>query len=84
MTTFVAYVRKEAGSDFGVDFPDAPGCVTAGRTLDEALIMARSALSSHRALLAELGERLPDASSMEALANDPRGADAFKVLIQIL
>ena len=68
MTTFVAYVRKEAGSDFGVDFPDVPGCVTAGQTLDEAPIMARSALSSHLALLAELGEVLPNESTSSGSA----------------
>ena len=31
MTTCIALLRKEATSDYGVDFPDFPGCVTAGR-----------------------------------------------------
>jgi predicted RNase H-like HicB family nuclease len=33
MTAYIALIRKEPDSDFGVDFPDFPGCVTAGRTL---------------------------------------------------
>ena len=33
---YVAYLHKDRDSDFGVSFPDFPGCVTAGRTLEEA------------------------------------------------
>lgn len=28
---YVALIHKEEGSDFGVSFPDFPGCITAGR-----------------------------------------------------
>ena len=37
---FVALIRKEDGSDYGVEFPDFPGCVTAGSDLDEAAVSA--------------------------------------------
>ena len=33
---YIAYLHKDRDSDFGVSFPDFPGCVTAGKTLDEA------------------------------------------------
>ena len=46
MTAYTALLRKEPNSDFGVDFPDFPGCVTAGRTLDEARRMAGDSLSA--------------------------------------
>jgi len=36
MANYIALLQKEEDSDFGVSFPDFPGCVTAGRTLDEA------------------------------------------------
>jgi predicted RNase H-like HicB family nuclease len=45
---YIAIVHKEADSDFGVSFPDFPGCITAGRTLDEAKDMAAEALTGHR------------------------------------
>src|SRR5947208_491608 len=36
MTAYIALARKEHASDFGVDFPDFPGCVTAAQTLERA------------------------------------------------
>jgi predicted RNase H-like HicB family nuclease len=41
MPGYIALIRKDADSDFGVDFPDFPGCVSAGATLDEARRMAQ-------------------------------------------
>jgi predicted RNase H-like HicB family nuclease len=37
---YIAYLHKDRDSDFGVSFPDFPGCVTAGKTLDEARRLA--------------------------------------------
>jgi HicB-like antitoxin of HicAB toxin-antitoxin system len=34
---FVAFVHKETDSRYGVSFPDLPGCISAGESLDEAL-----------------------------------------------
>ena len=33
---YIALVHKDPDSDFGVSFPDFPGLVTAGRTLEPA------------------------------------------------
>ncbi len=33
----VAYIRKDADNGHGVEFPNPPGRVTAGRTLDEPI-----------------------------------------------
>ena len=35
MANYIAIVHKEAKSDFGVSFPDFPGCITAGKNIDE-------------------------------------------------
>jgi predicted RNase H-like HicB family nuclease len=40
MASYIAVLHKDADSDYGVDFPDFPGCVTAGETLEEARKMA--------------------------------------------
>lgn len=45
MTAYIALLRKDPGSDYGVDFPDFPGCVTAGKTLEDARRMAAEALA---------------------------------------
>ena len=78
---YIAYLHKDKGSDYGVSFPDFPGCVTAGRTLEEARKLAVEALTLHLAGMAEDGDALPEASTLDALAKDPamRGAVAFLV-----
>jgi predicted RNase H-like HicB family nuclease len=78
---YIAYLHKGRKSDFGVSFPDFPGCVTAGKTLEEARRMAVEALSLHIEGMMEDGEAIPQASTLDALAADPamKGAVAFLV-----
>jgi predicted RNase H-like HicB family nuclease len=59
MATYIALLRKDETSDDGVNFPDFPGCVTAGGTLDEARRMAAEALDLHVAGLLEDREAVP-------------------------
>ena len=54
MAAYIVLLRKEDTSDFGVDFPDIPGCVTAGSTLEEARHMAVEALTFHIEGMAEM------------------------------
>ncbi len=78
---YIAYLHKDGKSDYGVSFPDFPGCITAGSTLEEARRMAAEALSFHIAGMQKDGERLPSASTLDDLRNDPamKGAVAFLV-----
>jgi predicted RNase H-like HicB family nuclease len=78
---YIAYLHKDKSSDFGVSFPDFPGCVTAGRTLEEARELAVEALTMHMAGMIEDGEALPEPSTLDQLARDPamKGAVAFLV-----
>jgi predicted RNase H-like HicB family nuclease len=64
---YPAVIDKESDSDFGVSFPDFPGCVSAGRTLDEAVLGAHEALAGHVALMVADGDALPEPSPLEAL-----------------
>lgn len=81
MATYIALLRKDASSDYGVDFPDLPGCVTAGRTLEEARIAAAEALSLHLEGLAEDGEAAPEPSSTDQVMADPHNRDAVAFLV---
>lgn len=83
MTDYIALIRKDETSDYGVDFPDFPGCVTAGTTLDEARDMAVEALAFHISGMIEEGYDIPEPSSLEALMNDPHNRDAVAVLVTI-
>lgn len=78
---FIAYLHKDDNSHYGVSFPDFPGCVTAGATLDEARKMAAEALALHIAGMIEDGEQIPEPSSLDDLQNDPamKGSVAFLV-----
>lgn len=58
-STYIALIHKETNSDYGVSFPDLPGCVTAASTLDEALSMAKEALALHVEDMLENGEEIP-------------------------
>jgi predicted RNase H-like HicB family nuclease len=83
MTAYIALIRKEGGSDFGVDFPDFPGCVTAGRTLEEARRMAIEALALHIEGMVEEGEPVPEPSTLDAIMTDPDNADGVATLVDV-
>ena len=55
MRNYLAFIHKDANSDYTVTFPDFPGCITAGSTLDEARAMAQEALPFHLEGLLEDG-----------------------------
>jgi predicted RNase H-like HicB family nuclease len=80
---YIAYLHKDRDSDFGVSFPDFPGCVTAGKTLEEARRMAAEALALHIAGMVEDGDVAPDPSNLDALANDPNMRGAVAVLVSV-
>ncbi len=64
MPQYIALIHKDADSDFGVSFPDLPGCVTAGASLDEARDMAAEALAFHLEGLVADGEPVPAPSTL--------------------
>jgi len=78
---YIAYLHKDKKSDYGVSFPDFPGCITAGSTLEQARRMAAEALSFHIASMKKDGEPIPQPSTLDDLRNDPamKGAVAFLV-----
>lgn len=53
MRQYIGLIHKDPGSDYGVSFPDLPGCVTAGLDLDDARRMAEDTLALHLAGMAE-------------------------------
>jgi predicted RNase H-like HicB family nuclease len=67
MTAYIGLIRKEKTSDFGVEFPDFPGCITAAKSLSEAHAMAQEALNAHIEFMAEDGEIIPEPSSIEEI-----------------
>ena len=83
MNHYIGLIHKEADSDFGVSFPDFPGVVTAGTSLDDARGMAEEALCLHIEGLIEDGEAVPEPSSLEAVMGDPENQDGVAILVTV-
>jgi len=83
MSHYIGLIHKEADSDFGVSFPDFPGVVTAGTSLDDARAMADEALCLHIEGLIEDGEAVPEPSSLEAVMGDPENQDGVAILVTV-
>lgn len=78
---YIAYLDKDKDSDYGVSFPDLPGCITVGSTLEEARRYAVDALATAIAGMVEDGDPVPAPSSLDDLADDPDMAGAVAVMI---
>ena len=80
---YIAYLHKERKSNFGVSFPDFPGCISAGKTLEEARRNALEALGLHIAGMLEEGEEIPPPSNLDSLADDVAMKDAVAFLVDV-
>ena len=65
MTVYLGIVHKDPDSEYGISFPDVPGCFSAGASMEELMDMAAEALALHLD-----GETVPRARSFEELRGD--------------
>lgn len=63
----VFHPNKEDGS-YTVTFPDLPGCITEGKSLENALYMTQDALRQWLKCTIEVGQEIPAASRVEDIA----------------
>ena len=86
LETFVALVHKAAkkSAPYGVIFPDFPGCVAAGETIDEALKHARESILFHMEGMLDAGETIPKPSSLEKILANPEYKQAIACLMHII
>jgi len=84
MRHYIGLIHKEAASDFGISFPDFPGCVSAGTTLDEALAMGREALKGHIRALTEASQPIPDPSHADTVMADEESHSVSDLFISLL
>ncbi|WP_077961970.1 type II toxin-antitoxin system HicB family antitoxin [Ensifer adhaerens] len=83
MRNYIGLIHKDADSDFGVSFPDFPGVVTAGTSLDDARAMAEEALALHIDGLVADGEAIPEPSSLDAVMADPENKEGVAILVAL-
>jgi predicted RNase H-like HicB family nuclease len=83
MAYYVALIHKAPKSDFGVSFPDFPGCVTAGSTMQEAMEMAREALAGHIETMIDGGLSIPVPSSVDAVMRKRQNRDGVATMVPV-
>ena len=83
MRSYIALIHKDAGSDYGVSFPDLPGCITAGATVDDARSLAAEALAFHLEGLHADGDAIPEPSSLEAIMSDAENRDGVAIMVDV-
>jgi predicted RNase H-like HicB family nuclease len=83
MRQYIGLIHKDADSDYGVSFPDFPGVITAGTTLDDARAMAEEALAFHIEGLVADGEAISEPSSLEEIMADPAHKNGVAILVAV-
>lgn len=85
---YVAFIHGGDGPGFGISFPDFPGCVSDGDTVEEAIHRGAEALAFHVEGMIEDGEAVPEPRAVQEIKADPslvewrEGADvAFVPLV---
>jgi len=78
---FIAFIRKQSDSGFGVWFPDLPDCHTTGETIAEAQQNAERTLALHCRHLRATGAPVPAPSYMHELFWGRDLLDGLVVLI---
>ncbi len=81
MAEYIALLHKDDDSDYGVSFPDLPGCVTAGSSLEEARKEAVEALALHLEGLRAENLPVPEPSELDSIIADPEYADQIAVFV---
>lgn len=83
MRNYIGIIHKDRKSDFGISFPDFPGCISAGKTLDEARANGEDALAFHVRGMVEDGESIPAPTTLDKAMKSPDFRDGVAVLVPL-
>lgn len=72
---YVAFIHKDPESDYGVSFPDVPGCIAVGDTVETALDSAAEALAFHIEGIEKDGDPIPQPRALDEILADPEFAE---------
>jgi len=76
-------IHKDSESDYGVTFPDIPGCFSAGSTIEEAINMAQEAAECHIEGILIDSEPIPTPSDIEIYRNNSDYIEGIWALVEI-
>ena len=80
----LAHKADKKGADYGIIFPDFPGCFFSGNTLELALESAREGIVFHIEGLLDIGETLPEPTSLEDIKSNLDYKEATPSLIRVI
>ena len=76
-------IHKDKNSDYGVTFPDLPGCFSAGETIEEALTNAQEAAECHIEGILIDSEPIPVSTAIEKHKDNPDFKDGVWALVDV-
>ncbi|QHL92058.1 HicB family protein (plasmid) [Sphingomonas changnyeongensis] len=79
---FYPAIIERGAQGFGVTFPDLPGCVSAGGTVQEAALNAEDALAGHLMVMSQSGEAIPGPSMLDGLQSDVEVQEVARILVR--
>jgi predicted RNase H-like HicB family nuclease len=85
----IVFIYDDKKSDYQVSVPDLPGCAITEKTIDLGMEEITKAIKSHLAILAEYGEKVPNAKGLERhrqnyiLENPHTFSQAFWAIVSI-
>jgi predicted RNase H-like HicB family nuclease len=74
-------IIERSGTGFSLFFPDLPGCVSAGPSIEAAAQQAGQALALHVAGMREDGEPIPEPTPADAILADPEVVEVARLLV---
>lgn len=74
MANAIAIIHEENGV-YGISFPDFPGCVSTGESMEDVLTKGSQILTFHVAGMAEDGDNLPFLRTIAEVRTDPDFTD---------
>ena len=77
---YIGVIHKEDSSDYGISFPDFPGCISAASSLDELKDMASEALQFHVDGMIEDKQELPSSKDLDSVKSKHPDAEAFLMI----
>ena len=78
---YVGLVHQDEVSDYGISFPDFPGCVSAGADIDEVYAMGCEALALHVEGMMEDGESIPNPSRLSTVKESSEHSDTKAIIL---
>ena len=80
---FPVVLHKDSDSDYGVIFPDLPGCFSAGTTIDEAIESAKEAAECHIEGMLLDHENIPLQQSIDVHQKNPEFSGAIWGIVDV-